>query len=168
GARGVAACVREGRARSVRRLRRLRARLHAGGLPSLWRAGAGAVLLQGPGFCPSCLGRRMAEGAALLVDEVLPPVGYRQWVLTFEGSMAVRLGYDSELLCRVSRCFAHRVSQHVRRAVKRHHGLPSMANLQAGVLSVVQRFRADLGLFVHLHDLVTDGAFAELEDGSVK
>ena len=123
---------------------------------------------KGRGFCPSCLGRRMAEGAALLVDEVLPPVGYRQWVLTFEGSMAVRLGYDSELLCRVSRCFAHRVSQHVRRAVKRHHGLPSMANLHAGVLSVVQRFRADLGLFVHLHDLVTDGAFAELEDGSVK
>src|SRR5690606_24217342 len=27
---------------------------------------------------------------------------------------------------------------------------------------------ANLGLFVHLHDLVTDGAFAELEDGSVK
>ena len=46
------------------------------------------------GFCPSCMGRRMAEGAALLVDHVLPAVGYRQWVLSFQGPMAVRLGYD--------------------------------------------------------------------------
>ena len=32
-----------------------------------------------------------AEGAALLVDHVLPAVGYRQWVLSFPGPMAVRL-----------------------------------------------------------------------------
>jgi len=30
--------------------------------------------------------------------------------------------------------------------------------LHAGVIVVVQRFRYDLGLFVHLHALVTDGA----------
>ena len=41
------------------------------------------------GFCPSCMGRRMAEGAALLVDHVLPAVGYRQWVL-LSGSPVVR------------------------------------------------------------------------------
>ena len=29
------------------------------------------------------MGWRMAEGAALLFDHVLPPVGYRQWVLSF-------------------------------------------------------------------------------------
>ena len=33
---------------------------------------------KGRGFCPSCMGRRMAEGAALMVDHVLPAVGYRQ------------------------------------------------------------------------------------------
>ena len=38
---------------------------------------------KGRGFCPSCMGRRMAEGAALLVDHVLPAIGYRQWVLSF-------------------------------------------------------------------------------------
>ncbi len=37
-----------------------------------------ATLLQGE----PCMGRRMAEGAALLVDHVLPAVGYRQWVLS--------------------------------------------------------------------------------------
>jgi ribosomal protein S27E len=29
------------------------------------------------GFCPSCGGRRMAEAAALLVDEILPRVPIR-------------------------------------------------------------------------------------------
>ena len=43
---------------------------------------------KGRGFCPSCMGRRMAEGAALLVDHVLPKVGYRQWVLSFAGPLA--------------------------------------------------------------------------------
>ena len=32
---------------------------------------------KGRGYCPSCMGRRMAECAALLVDHVLPAVGYR-------------------------------------------------------------------------------------------
>ena len=33
------------------------------------------------GFCPSCGARRMAESAALLVDEVFPEQPVRQWVL---------------------------------------------------------------------------------------
>ena len=35
------------------------------------------------GFCPSCGARRMAEAAALLVDEVFPEQPVRQWVLSF-------------------------------------------------------------------------------------
>jgi len=35
------------------------------------------------GFCPSCGARRMAESAALLVDEVFPHQPVRQWVLSF-------------------------------------------------------------------------------------
>ena len=34
------------------------------------------------GFCPSCAARRMAESAALLVDEVFPEQPVRQWVLS--------------------------------------------------------------------------------------
>jgi len=33
-------------------------------------------------LCPSCAGRRMADGAARLVDSVLPDVPVRQWVLS--------------------------------------------------------------------------------------
>jgi len=35
------------------------------------------------GFCPSCGARRMAESAALLVDEVLPHEPIRQWIISF-------------------------------------------------------------------------------------
>ena len=36
---------------------------------------------KGRGFCPRCGGRHMTESAARLVDEVLPRVPVRQWVL---------------------------------------------------------------------------------------
>jgi hypothetical protein len=34
------------------------------------------------GFCPSCLGRRMADTAARLTDQVLPHAPVRQWILS--------------------------------------------------------------------------------------
>lgn len=109
------------------------------------------------GVCPSCMGRRMAETAALLVEHRLPAVPWRQWVLSFPGPLAVRLGYDRALLGSVCQRFGARVMQ--RRLTKHAHGLTSSAALHPGVLIVVQRFRNDLGLFVHLHALATDGCF---------
>lgn len=47
------------------------------------------------GFCPSCGARRMAESAALLVDEVLPEQPMRQWVLSFP----FQLRFLSEARC---------------------------------------------------------------------
>ncbi|HVW25470.1 MAG TPA: transposase zinc-binding domain-containing protein, partial [Polyangiaceae bacterium] len=41
-----------------------------------------AFSCKGRGFCPSCLGRRMCQTAANLVEHVLPPVPLRQWVIT--------------------------------------------------------------------------------------
>ena len=45
---------------------------------------------KGRGFCPSCGGRRMTECAARLVDEVLPRVPVRQWVLTLPSTSGTR------------------------------------------------------------------------------
>jgi hypothetical protein len=42
------------------------------------------------GICPSCMGRRMGETAALLVEHRLPAVPWRQWVLSFEGTARLR------------------------------------------------------------------------------
>ena len=42
------------------------------------------------GFCPSCGARRMADTAARLVDQVIPWVPMRQWVLTIPHGVRFR------------------------------------------------------------------------------
>ena len=75
--------------------------------------------------------------------------------------MAVRLGYDEAQLAKVAESIARAAMQDMRWSVKERHGLGSGEPLHAGVLTVVQRLRSDLGLCVHLHCLITDGAFEE-------
>ena len=82
--------------------------------------------------------------------------------------MAVRLGYDAPLLAAIAGRLARAVMQDMRRGVKQQHGLASVAALHAGVVTVVQRFRSDLGLYVHLHCLATDGAYEEQNDGELR
>jgi hypothetical protein len=41
-----------------------------------------AFSCKGRGFGPPCVGRRMADTAAHLVDRVVPEVPVRQWVLS--------------------------------------------------------------------------------------
>lgn len=68
------------------------------------------------GFCPSCGARRMAESAALLVDEVLPEQPIRQWVLSFPFQLrflfASRPEIMGQVLGIVYRCIAtHLIKQ---------------------------------------------------------
>ena len=62
-------------------------------------------------------------GAIVSVISVLPPVGYRQRLLSLSGPLAVRLGCDRELLAVVSELLARAALQDMRRSVKREHGL---------------------------------------------
>jgi hypothetical protein len=117
------------------------------------------------GVCPSCLGRRMSETAAGWVDHLLPAVPYRQWVLSFRSSLSVRLGYDADALALVCRSLARHVGRRVRRNVAGGHGLARRGDLHPGLVTVVQRFRSDCGLYVHLHVLVADGAWRQTPDG---
>jgi hypothetical protein len=82
--------------------------------------------------------------------------------------MAVRLGYDAPLLAALAGRLARAVMQDMRRSVKQQHGLASVAASHAGVFTVVQRFRSDLGRYVHLHCLATDGAYEEQDDGELR
>ena len=61
------------------------------------------------GFCPSCGARRMAESAALLVDEVLPEQAMRQWVLSFPYQLRFLFASRPEIMGRV---LGHRPSRH--------------------------------------------------------
>jgi ribosomal protein S27E len=60
------------------------------------------------GFCPSCGARRMVESAALLVDEVLPSVPMRQWVLSVPFALRFLFACNAAAML-VSR-FGHQVA----------------------------------------------------------
>ena len=55
------------------------------------------------GFCPSCGTRRMNEAAAWLVDQVIPRVPVRQWVLSFPIRLRSLFAVHPELLAPVLR-----------------------------------------------------------------
>jgi hypothetical protein len=117
-----------------------------------------AFSCKGRGFCPSCLGRRMCATAANLIEDVLPEVSLRQWVLTFPFPWRRRLAQDGALFGALTRIFVESVERfYEERAVRR--GARRAA--KTGAVTVVQRTSSDLRLNPHLHVLFLDGAYHE-------
>jgi hypothetical protein len=111
--------------------------------------------------CPSCLGRRMNEGALNLVDRVLPDVPLRQFVLTLPFALRFPLAFDGKLLGQVLRIFTDTVAGwYRRRQVER--GLPTG---ESGALTVIQRANSDLRLNPHFHTVFLDGVYSPDGDG---
>ena len=77
------------------------------------------------GFCPSCLGRRMNDLSLHLVDEVLPEVPLRQWVVTVPFSLRYRLGFDRRASGQLIRCFHRALRRHMTHRAKEALGQPS-------------------------------------------
>jgi hypothetical protein len=123
-----------------------------------------AFSCKGRGFCPSCLGRRMASTAANLVEHVLPTAAsLRQWVLTVPHPWRKRLAYDGELLGALTRIFVSTVLGFYKARLKRE----GAANGQSGAVVVVQRTSSDLKTNPHLHVIFLDGVYRELGDEAV-
>jgi hypothetical protein len=61
-----------------------------------------AFSCKGRGVCPSCSGRRMADTAAHLVDDVLPLAPVRQWVPSLPFDLRCAVAFDRQL-CRAVR-----------------------------------------------------------------
>jgi hypothetical protein len=102
-----------------------------------------AFSCKGRAFCPSCGGRRMAETAAFLVDQVLPRVPIRQWVLSLPIELRYRLAYDSQLTAAVLRLFVRAVFASLRRRARQQCGA---ARSQCGGVTFIQRFGDALNL----------------------
>jgi hypothetical protein len=115
------------------------------------------------GFCPSCGARRMAESAALLVDEVFPEQPVRQWVLSVPYPLrflfASRPDVMGGVLGIVYRCIATHLIKNA--------GF-SRKTAQAGAVTLIQRFGSALNLNVHFHMLFLDGIYLERPDGSLR
>jgi ribosomal protein S27E len=108
------------------------------------------------GFCPSCGARRMAESAALLVDDVLRGYPIRQWVLSLPIPLRLLLArYPSEL---------SKVMQIIHRAISTYIvNKAGFTNKQAktGAVTLIQRFGSALTLNIHFHMLFLEGAISE-------
>jgi hypothetical protein len=122
-----------------------------------------AFSCKGRGFCPSCGARRMAESAALLVDEVFPEQPVRQWVLSVPPPLrflfASRPAVMGQVLGIVYRCIATHL---IKKA-----GF-SRKTAQTGAVTLIQRFGSALNLNVHFHMLFLDGVYLERSDGSIR
>ena len=101
------------------------------------------------GFCPSCGARRLAESAAHLVDEVIPRVPVRQWVLSFPIPLRILFAAHPELLTPVLRII-HRV---IAGYLLKQAGL-NRTTADTGAVTLIQRFGSTANLNIHLHCLV--------------
>jgi hypothetical protein len=107
---------------------------------------------KGLGFCPSCLGRRMAGTAANLVEHVLPErTPLRQFVLTLPFELRARLAYDGKLLGAVCHAFVDSVLGWYQRYFKAR----GLGAGKSGAVTAVQRVSSDLRLNPHFHSLWT-------------
>jgi transposase-like zinc-binding protein len=94
------------------------------------------------GFCPSCAGRRMAQMAAHLVEQVLPWVPTRQWVVSVPVPLRYWTASSPDLTAKVHtiirRTIAHYyVNQAVQRGIER-------ATVHPGSVTFIQRFGSAL------------------------
>jgi hypothetical protein len=115
------------------------------------------------GFCPSCGARRMAETAALLVEDVLPQQPVRQWVLSLPFALRYLLATRTEVVTQVLGIVYRAISAHLIRKA----GL-TRASAATGAVTLIQRFGSALNLNVHFHMLVLDGVYRREGEGGLR
>lgn len=108
------------------------------------------------GFCPSCGGRRMAETAAFLMDEVLPKVPIRQWVLSFPFPLRYLMASNSRVQSDILAITLRVITRLIR---KREKG-----RIEPGAVTLIQRFGGSINLNVHFHMLILEGGYAAGEE----
>lgn len=115
------------------------------------------------GVCSSCDGRRMTELSAHLIDEVIPAVATRQWVLTFPYWLRFRLAFDAKLMSRALAIWVATVTSWYRKQAEQRWGIKDG---KCASVSVIQRFGDALVLNPHIHSIFCDGVwFDDQGDG---
>ncbi len=115
------------------------------------------------GFCPSCGARRMAESAALLVDDVFPGAPIRQWVLSFPYQLRFLFASYPDLMGKVLGIVYRTLATHII-----HKAGFTKSSAHTGAVTLIQRFGSALNLNVHFHMLYLDGVYAEDGYGKVR
>jgi Putative transposase/Transposase zinc-binding domain len=114
------------------------------------------------GFCPSCAGRRMAQTAAYLVEQVIPWVPTRQWVVSVPIPLRYWTASSQDLTAKVHTIIRTTIAQYyvtqaVQGGAERPKGHP-------GSVTFIQRFGSALQLNVHYHGLCLEGGVLDRSD----
>ena len=111
------------------------------------------------GFCPSCAGRRMAQQAAQLVEQVLPWMPMRQWVVSVPIPLRYWMAPSRELTAQVHTIIRRTIGQYyVKQAVKQG---ATRARVQPGSVTFLQRFGGSINLHLHFHLVFLDGVYED-------
>ncbi len=139
------------------------------------------------GFCPSCAARRMAESAALLVDDVLPHEPIRQWVLSFPFQLRFLFASYPRIKGKVLGIVYRTLATHITKKADYNK-----QTAQTGAVTLTQRLGSALtkspgailnsrrlapegegqdarsNLNIHFHMLYRDGVYAEDNYGKTR
>jgi hypothetical protein len=111
------------------------------------------------GFCPSCAGRRMAQTAAHLVEQVLPWVPTRQWVVSVPVPLRYWMAGSQDLTAKVHTIIRTTIGQYyVNQAVAHGH---ERATVHPGSVTFIQRFGSALQLNLHFHVIGLEGVYLD-------
>lgn len=112
------------------------------------------------GFCPSCIGKRMNEGAAFFVANVIPHAPVRQWVLSFPMPARFWMARNPHLMSSLLNIFMRAVHRYYKNSFLKNSALNLREyKVQTGSLTVIQRFGGALNLNIHFHTLFLDGVY---------
>jgi hypothetical protein len=106
------------------------------------------------GFCPSCGARRMADSAALLVDEILPRQPMRQSVLSLPFPLRFLFASKPHVMTRALAIVYRAIATHLL-----HKAGFTKPMAQTGAVTLIQRFGSALNLNIHFHMLFLDGIY---------
>ncbi|WP_437307982.1 hypothetical protein [Sorangium sp. So ce388] len=100
----------------------------------------------------------MCATAANLIEDVLPEVAHRPWVLTFPFPWRRRLAEDGASFGVLTRLFVESVERfYEERGARRG----ACGAVKSGAVTVVQRTSGDMRFNPHLHVVFLDGAYHE-------
>ncbi len=106
------------------------------------------------GFCASCGARRMAESAALLVDEVLPHQPMRQWVLSVPFPLRFLFASQPAVMGKVLGIVYRTIATHLI-----HKAGYTKATAHTGAVTQIQCFGGALNANIHFHMIFLDGVY---------